>query len=66
MTSPESRKTLNNDVLFKTLRELNPTPQQLKEIEILERIVSTREGTTGAGKKVHVRRGPMHAAHRRS
>lgn len=66
MTSPESRKPLNNDVLFKTLRELNPTPQQLKEIEILERIVTTRVGAAGAGKKVPVRRGPMRGVHRRS
>lgn len=66
MTSPESRKPLNNDVLFKTLRELNPTPQQLKEIEILERIVTTREGSTAAGKKVPARRGPMRAVRRRS
>lgn len=66
MTSPESRKPLNNDALFKTLRELNPTPQQLKELEILERIVTTRAGAARVGKKVPVRRGAMRGVERRS
>jgi len=43
MAAEASRKPLSNDVLFEILRDLNPTPEQLKEIEVLEKLMLARK-----------------------
>lgn len=50
MSAEASRKPLNNDVLFEILRDLNPTPEQRREIDVLETLILARKTRDARGK----------------